>query len=48
MGVPGHEGFGQEVQGRPVDDYFRAPDGIDQRAAGGVAQHIDLPTLGPV
>ncbi len=46
--VAGHERLGQEVQARAVDDHARPADGVDQRPAGGVAQHVDLAALGAV
>ena len=48
MGVSGHEGFDQKIQGGAVDDYFGPAYGIDQRASGGITQHINFTAFGPV
>lgn len=47
MGVSGHEGFGQKIQGRAVYDYFGPAYGIDQRASGGITQHINFTAFAP-
>ena len=47
-GIAGHERLGQEVQGGAVDDHPRRADGVDHRATGGIAQHVDLAALGAV
>ena len=47
-GVAGHEGLGQEVQGRAVDHHPGAAHGVDEGAAGGVPHDVDFAALGAV
>ena len=46
--VAGHEGLGEVVEAGAVDHDARLADGVDQRAAGGVAPDVDLAALGAV
>ena len=46
--VAGHEGFGEEVEAGAIDDHAGFADGIDERPAGGVAEHINRAAFGAV
>ena len=48
IGVAGHEGFGEEVEAGAIDDHAGFADGIDERPAGRVAEHIDHAALGAI